>query len=672
MYERVEYLTELIGIRHFLFVEDIEVLVYILLVISTVVFFYGIYNYFKKWFHNQPKPKIDNLSRRIRVFIVNGILQRKVLYKGYEGLMHYLIFWGILLLFIATILRALEYDVTLRFLHKRFLIGTTYLLFKLMANIGGVMVLIGTIMAIVRRILGFTKELPNTVYDYSITLILIVIVITGFMLDALNTMTYRSGWIGYWDFGGLLFAKILFNNINPESIEGIYRPLWVFHLFLALISIATIPYTRFSHIVIGGFLNTFFSRLEHPSSFKPVENIEKVVETGEIGVYKLEDTTWKQRMDYDACVRCARCHNVCPAYESGKPLSPMLMVLDFKKLLDTQEWGAKITPDHIDPDVFWSCVTCGACVYECPMSIHHVETILDVRRALFAKGENTPEELVQVSYNIMRTGNSYGMNPGDREAWIRSLEEKGLVEIAKEGEKYDYIYWTGCNVSYDPNLRKVGESLLKILKKAGLKVGVLLEELCCGEPARRAGDELMFTEIAKTNNETLSKYRFNKILVNCPHGYNVFLHEYPKYGYKFQVEHHSQLISRLIDEGVIKPDKEYKETITYHDPCYLGRWNNVFEEPRKVLKTIKGLRLKEMPRNRERSFCCGAGGGHAFFELKKGKRISNIRMKEASETGAKTVAVACPFCNLMLRSETPNYDLQVKDIAEILSETIKD
>lgn len=653
-------------IEHFLYVEDLEVIVYILLIISSIVFIYGLYRYYKRWTYGGQKIPLNMIILRIRRFIKYGLFQRKVLMKSYEGLMHVLIFLGIILLFLATILRAFEYDILIRFFGNRFLTGIYYLTFKLMANIAGIMVILGISMAFVRRIAKITEGLPNTLSDYLILLDLVIIIATGYVLDSINTLSYRIKWIDLWDLIGHPLA-FLFINLDSSLLINLYRGLWLFHLTLALLSIAIVPYTKLSHIIIGGFFNVFFSELDALPEYKPIPNIEKIVEEGgELGSSKLVNTTWKERMDYDSCIKCARCHNVCPANLSEKPLSPMNLMLKLRDMMNKNLWNEIIVPEHVEADIIWACVTCRACVYECPLLINQLKSIIDIRRGVFASGENVPNELLQVSYNMMRTGNPYGFNPAERETWINKIAEANLAEIAKESEEYDYLYWTGCNVSYDPNIRGTGEALLKILKELGIKVGILLEERCCGEPARRIGDELMFTEILKFNGELLSKFKFKTLLVSCPHGYNVFKHEYPQYGYLFKVEHHSQLLARLIKEGKIRAQLQVIKKITYHDPCYLGRWNGIYDEPRDIIRSIDRIKLLEMPRNKERSFCCGGGGGHAFYEMKRGERISKLRAEEAKSTGADMIVVACPFCNIMLRSEAINLDMEVLDISEIL------
>ncbi|RLG61951.1 iron-sulfur protein [Candidatus Geothermarchaeota archaeon] len=659
----------MIGIEHFLYVEDIEILVYIFTVISGAIFIYGLYRSYRRWFRKGEKPSFDNFWTRLYNLVKYGLLQRKVVYRPFEGSMHLLIYIGFIILFIGTLIRAFEADITLKFLGYRVVSGSSYLIYKLFLNIGGLLAIIGIIIAFIRRIFLKSENLPDTLSDYLLLLLLLIILITGFVLDGISTLAYRYEWVNNYDFIGLYIAD-LFKNV--ENIEIIYRVTWLIHMALAIFSVGFIPYTKLYHIIVGGILNTFFSRNYHPAAFKKIENIDEIIEKGETpGALTLNDLSWKERMDYDACIKCARCTDNCPAASSGKPLSPMDLMLKMRSFIDQGIYNKELIPDYLDKDIIWSCVTCGACVYQCPLLIHHVETILDFRRGLIGKGENVPEELLEVSYNLMRYGNPMGNDPINREEFIKELVDEGLVEIAEEGSEYDYIYWIGCQSTYDPADKEIARSLLKILKKAGLKIAVLPEENCCGEPARRIGDELMFSELVKMNGEILSKYKFKRLVVNCPHGYNIFKHEYPLYGVKIEVIHHTQLLNELIRKGLVKLDSgKIDKKITYHDPCYLGRWNNIFDEPRNILKeVVKNEYLVEMRHNRERSFCCGGGGGHLFFDIKIGERISKIRMNEALETGASILAVACPYCKIMLHSEAGE-KIKVMDISEILAEAL--
>lgn len=654
-----------IGIEHFLYVESLEEIVYIFTIIAAVIFLYGLWRSYKRWFMGDEKPRFDHLGTRIWNVIKYGFLQRKVVYRRYEGVMHLFIYIGFLVLFIGTLIRALESDLTLKIFGFRIVTDGVYFIYKIILNIGGVLGIIGILMAYARRLKFKSPYLPDTLEDHLILLGLLYILVSGFILDGISTLAYRSGWIDGWDPIGIWIADLL---RGYGDLVGIYQLIWLSHMTIAIFMVAFLPYTKLYHILTGAIFNTFFTRLEHPSAFKPVENIDEIIESGETpGALTSKDFTWKERMDYDACVKCARCADNCPANLSGKPLSPMQLMLDLRRIMDEGKYDLELVPEYIEPDIVWSCVTCGACVYQCPLLIHHVETILDLRRGLIAKGENVPEELLEVSYNLMRYGNPQAYNPAERENFIRELVDETGVEIAEEGKEYEYIYWIGCQTAYDPTDRSIAKALLKVLKKAGINIAILAEEYCCGEPARRIGDELMFKELVNMNKELLEKYSFKKLVVNCPHGYNIFKHEYPLYGFKLKVIHHSQLLYQLMKEGRIRLSRSIDlGKVTFHDPCYLGRWNGIFDEPREIIKKVVGNgKFVEMERSRERSFCCGGGGGQLFFEVKRGERISKLRMKEAKKTGAKVVAVACPYCKIMLNSEASE-DIKVMDISEIL------
>ncbi|MEB2836181.1 MAG: heterodisulfide reductase-related iron-sulfur binding cluster [Desulfurococcales archaeon] len=684
-------------IEHWLFVEQLRPVVYVTATIVVAALLYALYEAYSRWTRGNQRIQYRPLGTRLKYFTKYALLQWKVIRHKFPGTMHLLIYGGITWLFIASILRALESDVLLPLTGHRYLVGGVFEAYKLLNNVAGISVLTGCIVAIIRRALRLTPNLPQDRVYYAVHAGLITIVVTGFFLDGIASAAtpYRAPYESpLWDpVGYLVFKWAIHHGIS--TLASIYRPLWLFHFFLAQFMLAVIPYTNLWHIVTAS-LNVSLARLEPDvrAAYKAVEDIDKRIEEEKpIGVVKLIDTTWKQRMDFEACTSCMRCTNACPAVASGKILSPRNIMVKLRDAMYEGKWDVDVTSEEmgelrIDPEEVFSCVTCGACVYQCPVLNNQVETIIDIRRGLISMGsEEVPEDAQNALYNIMQQGNPFGFNPADREEWIQSLAEKfGEDIIAREDEEYDYLYWIGCVTSYDPRIRPVAESVIALLKKAGIKVGVLLEESCCGEPARRIGEETLFVEIMKQNLEMLSQYKFKKLLVNCPHGYTVFKHDYKKYiNYlrsneetkqladfleKLEVEHHSQVLARLVREGKLKPRKRVDLVATYHDPCYLGRWNGIFEEPREVIKSVPGVKLVEMPRNRENSFCCGGGGGHLFFEIKRGERLSRIRTQEASETGAKTVAVACPMCNTMFRAEADDFNLEVKDIAEILAESV--
>lgn len=654
---------EEVAIEHFLYVEDLEMLLYLTLILSIIIFIYGLYRGFRRWTLGKERLPTNNIRSRMVNLVKYGLLQRKVLFRLYEGSMHSMIYIGFIILFIGTLLRALEYDIFIRLFGTRIIVSHSFLIYKFILNVGGIVAVIGLLMSLVKRLFFKSKYMPNGVEDIVIPLLLLYILVTGFILDGISTWAYRKEWIGPYDPVGTLVASIL--NNYPWMVS-IYRVIWITHMLVAILLLAYIPYTKLFHIIAGGLLNTFYAREYPPSAFRAIDDIDEIVDKGGIpGAGTLPDFTWKERMDYDACIKCARCTDNCPATLSGKVLSPMDLILGLRRVMDLEDYNSEIVPKYVDPEVLWSCVTCGACVYQCPLLIHHVETIIDMRRYLLGKGEDVPEEVLQVSYNIMRYGNPLGNDPMERERFVSELVGETGIEIAAEDKEYEYLYWMGCQSSYDPNTRTIAKSLIKLLLDAGVNVAILGKESCCGEPVRRLGDELLFKELVKSNGDMLLKYKFKYLLVNCPHGYNIFKHEYPLYGYNINVIHHTQLLSRLIEEGKVRLDKKSVGVVTYHDPCYLGRWNNIYDEPRKVLGNIMEDAFIELPRNREESFCCGGGGGHLYFEVKRGERISKIRMAEALSIGAKTVCVACPYCKIMLMGEAPD-DVSVLDISEFI------
>ncbi len=664
-----------IYIEHFWHTEQYEALVFILAGLSVLAILYGIYKHYKKWTYGGEKIPFDRLGERVSNLVRYALLQAKVVMKPWPGTIHLLIYLGMAWLLIATFLRAIDLHVA------NILVGSTYKVFKLLNNIAGLTVIIGSTLAIIRRLAD--KLLPKDPVYFITHILFITIAVTGFLLVALNDAGYRMAegtTSPYYDPIGYLLAQH-FQGMSEADLATLYRPLWLFHMIIVFATLAALPFTNLWHIVAAS-INTAYAR---PSlaDIAEVENIEEKIDAGEtFGIIKPSDTNWKHRMDYDACTSCMRCTAACPAFNTGKPLSPRDVVITLQNMIKAGRWDEKIVGNALSPDTVWSCVTCGACVYECPVLIHHVDTILNLRRGLVSEysileseeaEEQIPEDARNALYNMMQMGNPFGFNPADREEWLNELAEKyGPEIIADPEQEYDYLYWVGCVTSYDPRIRPVAEAVVKLLTKAGYKIGILAEETCCGEPARRMGDEFLFSETAKANAEILQQYKFKKLLVTCPHGYHVFRHEYRKYGINLDVEHHSIVLARLIREGKIKPSKEVKATLTYHDPCYLGRWNGHFEEPRQVIKSIPGTKLLEMPRNRARSFCCGGGGGHMFYEIKQGERLATERTREAAGTGAKTIAVACPYCNTMFRAEADAFDLEVKDIAELLAESIPD
>lgn len=672
-------------IKHYYMVEDLKPLVYILALVSVTIVLYSTFLAYRRVFANSP-PDLPQIGRAMKNIIVYGLLQRKVVRSRGPGLLHVAIFAGMLWLLIMTSLRALDTYF------GPFLVGSVWIAYKFLGNVAGALVIIGTALAAYRRIAGLTPNLPKDGAYYLVYALFLFIAITGFMLTGMLAAAHRGSFESpYFDPIGYIFY-LAFSNLSFDELRTYYRALWVTHLFAAQMAIALIPFTNLWHIIAAG-ANIALARGEPAvAQLRSYPDIEERLSRGEgVGIYELSRSSWKQRLEWEACTSCMRCTNSCPAFAAGKPLSPQRIMISMRDLLRRGSWQEKPWDGAVESDAAWSCVTCGACVEECPVLIHQVDTILDLRRGmLFADDKRVPEGVLTLLSDLQQFGNPMRSSPVEKETWMEELRSRyGDEIVARPGESYDYLYWPGCIVTYDPRLRGVATSLLDIMVRLGYKVAVMPDPVCSGDPALRVGEELMFLEKASEALEALSKYQFRKLLVTCPHCYNAFKWDYKRYSEyfkarlgdkasvldKLEVEHHSVLLAELVRSGKIAPGS-FSATVTYHDPCYLGRWNKVYEEPRAVLGSVKKLRLYEMPRNRDKSFCCGGGGGQLFYEVAKGQRISKLRSEEAAKTleqggGRKVLAVACPFCNVMFRGEADQHGFEVKDIAEILSESLK-
>jgi Fe-S oxidoreductase/nitrate reductase gamma subunit len=588
------------------------------------------------------------------------ILQKKVL-KTKRGRIHLFIYIGIAILFAGTNIRAFDYYV-----YEGLISGTSYVIFKLFMNVGGIMLLFGIISLIIIRIKTRPRELTYNFIDWLFLGGLLYIGVTGFIMSGIVTILINRP---YWvDPIGFLFGSLI-SLIVKNEIEPFYRILWLTHLFLSQFLIILIPWTKIGHWFYS-FFNILFSR-KNVSTLKPVININEKIEKGEnFGVINLKDFSWKQKLDFLSCTFCGRCETKCPAFNSGKPLSPAKLIQALRKTL-IEGQNDNVVPNILDADIIWSCTTCMACVYECPVLINHVETIIELRRGLISKAENIPDQATNTLNNVMRSGNTYGLSYYDREEWINMLISKYGIEYAEEGKEFDFIYWLGCNINFDQSQRENAEALIHILRKLNFRIAILKEEICCGEPIRKIGDEYTFVNNAKQIFETLSKYKFKCLILSCPHGYNTFKNDYSVLGYELNVKHYVQVLYELIEEGKLKISKKFKDEITYHDPCYLSRWNNIYEEPRKILKSVVE-KINEMKRIKTNSFCCGAGGGQLFYQISSGERTSKIRVKEAAETGAKTLIVACPFCYSMLKGDAEEMGMIIKDLAKLIAESMEE
>lgn len=583
----------------------------------------------------------------LRDLLVELITHRKLFRDREAAQAHLLIFFGFLLLFLGT---------CLVFIHDKlvpFLIGPAYLVFSLILDLAGLAFLLGLGMAIHRRFLRPVPRLEQS-WDWGVILItLCAIGVTGFLLEGSRIAAAMSTFEIWSPAGYALAWGMRLLSADPFVWRGVHRALWGIHAATVFLFFALLVITPLRHLFAGPA--TIF--LRHARALGAlVPAVEPLL------VERAQDLTWRQLMDVSTCVRCGRCTAVCPAMAAGKPLDPRAAV---QSILASMEDGTPLTT-RFSHDAAWSCTTCAACVWECPFDIEVLDKLVAIRRSRVERGgiDRTVAEPLE---GIAERGNPWRQPPSRRMEWAQGLE----VRVLQPGESVDTLYWVGCAGAFDPLGQSVARAVIQLLRRAGVEFALLgTAERCTGDPARRMGEEGLFAQCASRNVTTLGCYRFRSLLTHCAHCYHIFRNEYPAFGGRYEVVHHSRLLGELIWQGRLRPMREVGEGVTLHDPCYLGRHNGEWEAPRDLLRRLSGLNLVEMPRSRDRSFCCGAGGGGNWVEVRDGQRIASLRMDEAERTGAGTVATACPFCKVMLEGERASRASapRVRDVAELLLE----
>jgi Fe-S oxidoreductase len=499
-----------------------------------------------------------------------------------------------------------------------------------------------------------------------------ILVMNAFHITGYNPWYRDALWVSNAVSAGLL-SHFDFSPETASTLGLIFK--WI-HMLLVLGFSVYIPGSKHLHIIAAG-PNTFLKTLSREKGMRKI-NFEDESVT-QYGTAKSTDMSWKDVLDYYSCTECGRCQDLCPAHNTGKPLSPKMLILDLKenmyrhkdKILaaKTDEVGPLID-SHVTEDVIWACTSCRACEVACPVFIEHTDKIYDIRRNLVMMESKFPAEVQTVFKNMETNATPWAFSAADRANWAEGLSVKSMAEDSA----VDVLLWVGCAGSYDDRNKKVLRSFVSLLKKAGIKFSILgQEEQCTGDPARRIGNEYLFQTLAQANVETLNRYAVKRIVTACPHCFNTLKNEYKDFGGTFEVFHHSQFLARLISEGKLKPTKSVDETITFHDSCYLGRWNNIYEQPRAILEALPSARLVEMKQNHDQSMCCGAGGGRMWMEETIGKRINVTRTEQALATKAGIVAASCPFCMTMLTDGMKSKEMQdkvkVMDIAELMDQS---
>lgn len=677
-------------------------IVYTLAVVAAVVFAYAIVaRYWLVWRRGRPEDRFHPFWRRAGAFIktgiVDGFAHKRMLREPYPGISHFLIFWGCALLLLAA-----GVDFLSHYWFHSWTQGTAGLIHSLVSDVAGILVLVGVILFIIRRYAqkpgAFQERLDRSSDDLIAVTLILLVVITGFIVEgfriaAIEPGTPAAAW-SVWSPGGLLFSKA-FAGLSTVTLLHWHRIMWYVHILLTVGAVIYISlfYNKLTHIIAGP-ANLFFRNREPKGALVPI-NLEQAEF---YGVSKIDNFTWKQLLDLDACTRCGRCQERCPAYLSGQPLSPKKLIQSLKEhLLEESKYPffvevpktsllipapntltaqpdppRSLIGDVVPEESIWSCCTCGACQDICPVYNEHINKIIDMRRNLILEQAKVPELAEPILSCIEARGHSCKGTTAGRTDWEQGLDIKHLSDTSQ----VDIVFWVGCQASLEDRSVKIAKAMAKILKAGQVNFATLgVEESCCGDPARRIGNEYLYQMQATKNIEILKGYNVRKIVTTCPHCFNTLKNEYPQFGGDFEVIHHSQLIRELIKEGKLKLTSEIGKKVTYHDPCYLGRHNDIYKAPREVLKAIPELNLVEMKRYGSNSFCCGGGGGRFWIEETSGQRISDVRIEDVIETQAAIVATACPYCMQMLEDAIKSKGIEESvadlDIAELVAMAMK-
>jgi Fe-S oxidoreductase/nitrate reductase gamma subunit len=658
-----------------------RVIFWVLFALALGIFLHRIYFLYRLLRLGQKENRFDHLGERAKTALLYVFPQwcnlKSVSRKDLAGIGHSLIFWGFLLFLLSYIIYIFIGEGGGLSESLRDTTFSRYFLYLL--DIAGLVVLTGIIWAAVRRYILKPERLEPTAEAGIILLLISFLMLTYLATEGLRLNT-EAGAIHRPPVVAAFAAFFNWIGLSTGGQQTLHTVLWWVHYLIIIGFLVYIPYSKHLHILVSP-LNIFFKSLRPKGALTAID-----LETAEtFGVSRVEQFTWKQLLDGYACTECGRCQANCPAHLSGKPLSPKELILDIKKHLlrtgplllaaprQSTDGGQSSPPaligEVITEEVLWSCTTCRACQHECPVLNEHIDKIIDMRRHLILEQARMPETAESILRCIETRGHSCRGTTATRTDWTAGLE----IKILAENSDVDILYWVGCAASLEERNMKVAAAFARVLKAAEVNFGILgVEESCCGEPARRLGNEYLFQIQAQRNIEILKSYNIKRIVATCPHCFNSLKNEYPQFGGEFEVLHHTEFIAELLSRGRLKPDsRRAGERITYHDSCYLGRHNDIYQAPRKILSSLPGAQMVEMARSRDKGFCCGGGGGRFWLEERTGRRMNEMRTEDIIQTRAGVVATACPYCLQMfedgIKAKGVEESLKAMDVAELIS-----
>ncbi len=638
-------------------------LIYPLFLPFAAAFLFGCYRLLRLVQAGQRGAGAVPLATRVRVLVDQALLQRRLFGEPLAGSIHAAMSWGFGILFVATCLVAAQ-----DYLGLPTLTGYFYLYFmSLSVDLFGLAAMVAVVVAVVRRYVARPERLwkPRECEGYSLFLwLLLVILASGFLVEGLRIAATDDPW-GAWAPGGWLAARV-FVGLSPAQTAFWHRVAWWAHALLAFAFVALVPYTLIRHIVVAPV--TLLFRRTTPSGVIQTVAFE---EAEHFGTSSIRGFPRKDLLDLVVCTECGRCQAACPAWETGKPLTPKGLIQDMRDHLIREMTGRTndrtLVGDVVPEDVLWACTTCGGCHQACPVMIEPIPKIVEMRRFLVMEEARFPGTMQVALRGIENRGHPYQGAVPSRTAWTAGLD----VSLLAKTPGAEYLYWVGCAAAFDERAQKVARAFVAVLNTAKVDFAILGdEERCTGDVARRIGHEFLFQMQAQANVETLNGYGVRKILTTCPHCFNTLKHEYPVFGGRYEVVHHTTFIADLLRRGQVRPKKPLGGSVAFHDSCYLGRHNGLYASPREILANIPGARRMEFGRHGRQGFCCGAGGGMVWTEERTGKRVNVARTEEALRIGAEIVGTACPFCLSMfedgIRAKDASERLRVMDLAELV------